>query len=156
MVPVDPRTPGSHAQRGFSLLELVVVVAIAGSLLALSVPGYLNRASNERAVTAARTLAADLRTAQQEAVARRGDVSVSFSSSDQGCASYVMAGPSGLIKRACLPADVEWAPQPAKLTFHSVGVPSGGLHATLRSARTGRQYTVSVSAETGAVTDDTR
>lgn len=157
------RRPLNRNPEGFTLLETVIVLAIVSIGLALAVPGYLNRASNERTLGAARTLSADLHMAQQEAVTRRAVMTVTFSAADPACtgggplASYVIASASAVIKRTCLPSDVEWSPAPAPaLAFQSLGAPDAGLTITLRSARTGRQHTVTIKAEGGVIADDTR
>ncbi|MCW7539881.1 type II secretion system major pseudopilin GspG [Aquabacterium sp. A7-Y] len=49
-----PSSPSSPRQRGFTLIELMVVLVIIGILGALIVPNVLDRASDAR-VTAART-----------------------------------------------------------------------------------------------------
>jgi type IV fimbrial biogenesis protein FimT len=148
---------------GFTLLETVVVLAIISVSLVLAVPSYLNRASNERALNAARALASDLQVAQQEAVTRRMAVTVRFSAADAACpagralASYVIAAASAVIKRTCLPADVEWSPPPTTtLTFQPLGTPRAGMTMTLQSARTGRPHTVAIGAGGAVMTDDTR
>ncbi len=148
---------------GFTFLETVVVLALIGTVLAFAVPSYLNRISNERALGAAHTLAADLHAAQQEAVTRRASVIVTFSGADPACAgngsaaSYVIMSGSSVIKRTCLAADVEWAPVPAVgLAFQSLGIPDAGMTIALRSLRSGQQYTVTVKVETGVIVDDTR
>ena len=158
------RTPRKRAvQVGFTLLELVVVVAIAGTVMVLAVPGYFNHTSNQRTLSAARTLAADLHVAQQEAVTRRAAVIVTFLGADAACsagqptASYVISGTSAVIKRTCLPPDVEWAPVPSSgLTFQSLGMPEASFAVALHSRRTGLQHTVTVKAQTGNIADDTR
>ncbi len=157
------RRPLRGPVEGFTFLETVIVLALVGTVLALAVPSYLNRMSTERALSAARTLAADLHVAQQEAVTRRAAVITTFLRADAACpggepaASYVITSASSVIKRTCLPADVEWAPVPAaRLAFQSLGIPDTGMTIALRSMRSGRQYAVTVKPETGVITDDTR
>ena len=148
---------------GFTFLETVIVLALFGTVLAFAVPSYRNRTSNERALGAAHTLAADLHMAQQEAVTHRASVIVTFSGADAACpgsgptASYVITSASSVIKRTCLTTDVEWAPVPAvRITFQSLGIPDADMTIALRSTRTGQQYTFMVRAETGVIVDDAR
>jgi len=153
---------------GFTLIELVVVVALLGILLVLTLPSYTNYASNQRAVAAAQTLAADLRVARQEAVTRRATITATFVADDDAChqaprtsrqsiASYAILHGDTVIKRTCFPPDVVWSPfPPISLAFQSVGSPRAGAIITVRSALTGREHAVTVAAESGAVTDAPR
>ncbi len=155
------RRPLRGPVEGFTFLETVIVLALIGTVLAFALPSYRNRTSNERALGAVHTLAADLHVAQQEAVARRASVIVTFSGADAACpapaASYVITSASSVIKRTCLPADVEWAPVPAvRLAFQSLGIPDAGMTIALSSTRTGQQFAVTVKAETGVIVDDAR
>lgn len=159
---MDHATPRDPAA-GFSLLEMVVVLAIAGFLLSVVLPTYSNYASNQRTLAAARTLASDLRAAQQEAVTRRAEITVTFSSADAACtsggahASYTITQGAAVIKRTCISSDVEWAPQPeAPVTFQSTGAAPVGATLTMRSARTSTRHTVTIQPGTGAVSDGMR
>jgi len=66
-------------QRGFSLLEAVVVVAIIGVLVATSVIGIRQLLSNSRSDAAANTVVSQLRAARQLAISRRHNVQVTIS-----------------------------------------------------------------------------
>ncbi|MDR7533717.1 MAG: hypothetical protein QN183_03900 [Armatimonadota bacterium] len=148
-----------RGQRGVSYLETVLVLALAGVVLGLSLPSYRNYQSNQRALAVARTLASDLRVAQQEALTRRADVDVTFAASDPACVdrpSYTIAQAAAVIKRYCFPADVEWSSLPAALAWDPTGIPQAGGTLRVRSSLTGKAYHICVAAQTGAITDDTR
>jgi general secretion pathway protein G len=54
-----PRSGGATETKGFTLVELIVVVAILGILVLMAVPSYnkyINRAKNARAISEVRTL----------------------------------------------------------------------------------------------------
>jgi len=145
---------------GFTLIEILVVLGIVGVLLLVGIPNFRDRASDERAAATARQLAADLRAAQQEAVALRTAVSVRFAAADvscpQGSASYATLRGAALVRRVCLPRDVQVTSlPPAGVTFEAMGIPRDGVTVRLRSARTARAFAISVVRETGAVVDVT-
>ncbi len=155
------RTRRADADRaGFTLLETVVVVALVGVILVVTLPSYSSYASNQRTLAAAHTLAADLRTARQEAVTRRAPITVSFAGRDGACGagsggSYAMTHGGSVLKRVCFPDDVEWSPAPAApLVFESAGAPRIGASLMVRSARTDERHWVTVAADSGAVTSD--
>ncbi len=149
-------------QTGFSLLETLIVVSVLGIALAIALPSYGRFASSQRARAAAHLLASDLRVAQQEAITRRVEVTVTFSSGDAACpskavASYWLGQASTVIKRVCFPPDVIWGTRPSgSLVFTPSGRTETGAALAVQSARTGAQFALSVAAETGAVIDATR
>ena len=53
----DTHCPPGHRQRGFTLIEIMVVIVIMGILAALVVPRLLDRPDQARAVAARRTSA---------------------------------------------------------------------------------------------------
>lgn len=71
----DPRA-ASQRQRGFSLLELLIVVSIMALIAGLTIPMLGGGVSTTELKSAARQLAAGLRLARSEAVATRLDTRV--------------------------------------------------------------------------------
>src|SRR5262245_33387262 len=65
-------------QRGFTLIELIATVAIAGILLAVSVPGFIKMKSSLSRNQVRSMLITDLRYARQLAVTRHRSVIVTF------------------------------------------------------------------------------
>jgi prepilin-type N-terminal cleavage/methylation domain-containing protein len=68
-------------QKGFSLLEVLVVVGIISILVATSVIGIQQLLSTSRADAAANTVVSQLRAARQLAISRRHNVQVTISTS---------------------------------------------------------------------------
>jgi len=70
---------------GFTLLELIVAISIAGILMAMAIPSFNNVIRNNRLTTYANELVTSLNLARSEAVKRGVSVSVRKSSSVTGC-----------------------------------------------------------------------
>lgn len=87
------------SSRGFSMVELILVIVIAGILAAVAVPRLVGRTSFD-ARGFADQLAATVRFAQKLAIAQRTPVFVQFTASDAtlcydaGCANFA-PGPGG-------------------------------------------------------------
>lgn len=90
------RPDGSSASpSGYSLVELVCVMAIVGTLSAMTVPGFLATLDDLRAMGAARYVAARLQRARMEAVARSSNVALQFVSTADGYAYGVYVDGNG-------------------------------------------------------------
>jgi type IV fimbrial biogenesis protein FimT len=74
-----------RAQSGFTIIELIVTIAIAGILVSLVIPSFSNFFSKRRVEGIASELATDLQYARSEAVARNRNTLVTF-----GAACYVV------------------------------------------------------------------
>jgi prepilin-type N-terminal cleavage/methylation domain-containing protein len=67
-----------NKRRGFSLIEMAMVISIIGILAALSVPGLVSNISQYRLNTASRCLVADLRLSRHLALKENRSVRVNF------------------------------------------------------------------------------
>jgi type IV fimbrial biogenesis protein FimT len=77
--------------RGFTLIELVVVMAIIGILAVLSLPSFGTWMANSRIRTVAEALQNDLRKAQSEAVLRNRQVAFVLTNSTATAGSAIVA-----------------------------------------------------------------
>ncbi len=94
------------AEKGFSLIELVVVIGVFGILAAASVPAISASVRTARLEGATKTLAADLRHARSLASAQRRTYQVTY-----GANSYTLASvsPAAVVQTRALPRGVEFA-----------------------------------------------
>lgn len=74
-----------RAQTGFTLIEMMVTISIAGILAAVAVPSFQNIMTANRLVTQSNDLIADLALARSEAAKTGGRVTVCVSSDGLSC-----------------------------------------------------------------------
>ncbi len=75
--------PTTSRTRGFTLLELMIVIVIIGVVLALSPPLFSAGVTSAEQRAVARSVAQTLRFARSEAIANRTDVGVEFNLEDR-------------------------------------------------------------------------
>jgi type IV fimbrial biogenesis protein FimT len=89
-----PALTRRQTTRGFSLLELLITMALMGLLLALAAPAFGNWTRNAQVRTVADSLQNGVRLAQAEAVRRNRQV-VFFLTNDAACTTGINAAANG-------------------------------------------------------------
>jgi|SRR5581483_6447602 len=152
-------TPVSRA-RAFSLIELMLVIAILAVVSAIALPRYSNSLQIYRANLAAKRVAADLQMAQFRARSLSTTRTITFTASSN---SYQIAGEADLISSSAT-YTVQLADLPYRATIRSVqfgtngvssisfngyGMPNSAGSLTLSSGNVTK--TITVAAQTGAI-----
>jgi len=100
----DARFAGTAA-RGFTLVELMVVIALVAVLLGITAPPFVQMLAKMRLEGASHNLATDLQFARTEAVQRRA--AVSLATSPDG-SSYGITSGAQTIKTVSFPAGISF------------------------------------------------
>jgi type IV fimbrial biogenesis protein FimT len=111
--------PTWRPRRGFTLIELIVTIALAAILLTLVIPSFSGFLSKRRVEGVANELATDLQYARSEAVARNRGVSVTFGN---GCYVVYTAPASSPNPSACTVSDATAVVKSVSIGTNSVSV----------------------------------
>ena len=159
MEPTARRAPRRKILRGFSLIELVLVVAIIAVVAGIAIPRYSGWQFRYRADAAARRIAADLTFAQTRARAASASQSLAF---DVDAETYDLPGVPDMDHPGVdYQVDLSRGPYSANLvsadfggaqtaTFDGYGVPTAGGTVVVQSGPVTK--TVTLDAGTATVT----
>lgn len=137
------------AERGYSLIELVVALAMLGVLLTAGVSGFRSAVANEEVDGWARSVTFDISTARQTALTDGTTVTVTLTGS-----SYLIATTSGaILRRATLPSGISMSTTcPLSVcVFDQRGIPTAAGAITITSTATARSHIVTIQPSTGSV-----
>lgn len=161
VVPAHGR-PRSGVQHGFTIVELLVAISIAGVLMALAVPSFSRYQNNHDFVASARQTVAELRLAQAGAVAEETSYRVDFTVGGRVVKLYRFDGTSfQLVKTTTLPGKSAVLGSPVfrkrdgtsstSAYFYARGTASDG-QVEVQKSGTSKKYVVQVEGLTGRVT----
>lgn len=131
-----------HEQKGFTLIELMVVISITAILIMLAVPSFNDSLARRRLEGVATELTADLQYARTQAVGNNADVSLVTSATGYAV-SGTSAGASVTYKTIALNTGFSMT-QPVTVTFSAFrGFPSAIATITISSTQTSAQLQAS-------------
>lgn len=127
----------AHPQRGFSLTEILVVVAIMGLAIAISVPLVAEAVNQNRIRSAADQLSVDLRAARMIAVSKRATPYLDVSVQPDPTNRYSFVNGRGETRTVQLPTGVRIITPATAYTIRYLrdGSVSGGGNTTVMRVR---------------------
>lgn len=143
--------------KGFSLLEVIVVVAFIAILFALGVPSFMQGRVNAAAREEARELLADLDAAKNYAIAGGGTSKLQWNSPKNNSSGYKILDTDGNVRKTKtfnqkVFADFsEWAGN--SIEFYSNGSSShnGSFYVKVKGAEDKKHFKLSITKSTGLV-----
>lgn len=134
------------AEKGFSLVDILSVMAVAAVVTTIALPSLRGFAANYRLAAAADELAAELNAARVMAVSRSTTYQVTFNQNENAYRIVDLADPANPTRvQRSLASGVQLKRTPVNpITFSSRGAARGG--AVVLSSTTGRVIVVAVQA----------
>jgi prepilin-type N-terminal cleavage/methylation domain-containing protein len=143
-------SPIYSGQRGLSLVELIIVLAIAGILLGISAAAFVNLSNTDLILAASQEVVSGLRQAQSQARSGLGDSAygIHFTSSSAtlfaGTTYQDGAGGNAVLP---LPANISISASPSDFVFQKIsGTTTSGTIQVYLSSHSSYEKTISVQS----------
>lgn len=129
--------PGRHASRGFTLVELMVTVAVIAVIAAVAVPNMSTIIKRNRLKSQGEDVMGTLQLARSEAIRTNARVTACASAGGITCSTgaqrfVVFDSNNAIVREVTMPADVQLSGPAAGLVFRSTGRIDPGLPAADR------------------------
>jgi type IV fimbrial biogenesis protein FimT len=160
----NPRGHAARANSGFTLLELLITIAVAAILMTIAVPAFQNFLRNDRQWTTANSLVMSLNAARSEAIKQDTAVSVCPTATGTSCSAttpwsqgwIVLSSASGSAPALTVPTlatgtTLTEASGLTAVTFLSTGMVSAQAAFTLCDARGATQARYVQVGPTGSI-----
>jgi prepilin-type N-terminal cleavage/methylation domain-containing protein len=135
-----------HSHNGFTLIELIIVIAISAIISAIAIPNYLNYREGSKLRGAVNNLVANIELARSRSIKENGNVAVVFDSDGLGYrvfedfnSNWTLDADERMLRTVDLPPNVivelptTFADN--RMHFNSRGIPNGSFGtATLRNS----------------------
>lgn len=140
--------PPMRGSRGFTIIELLMTVALLAVLMGLALPSYQEVVKNNCMTTSANNLVSMLQYSRSEAIKRRTNVSITPIGGDWGEGLQVRAGAELLreVNLGCAATEVTEEDAQTAVTYRATGFvtdPASFEICDDRESETGRQITIS-------------
>lgn len=151
-----------RSSKGFTIIEMMIVIAIIGILAAIAIPNFISWLPNYRLGSAARDVLSTMQLARLRAVRENANVVISFDTGNDSYRAFVDNGEGGgtrnneirdgtekIIKNGQMPAGVDLynASFGGPTTrFNSMGLPSGFLGSVSMKNDQNRYRRITVSS----------
>lgn len=137
--------------RGFILLELLIVIALAGMLATLAIVPVNRTLADNELTGAAGMLVADIRSLQQMSV-NGGDNAYKLCFINDATPRYNLTAGAQTLRKVYFPSSVKLKGQPKDIAFRLDGMPvSGEQTVEIQSKVTGKSLFIKLAPVTGRV-----